>query len=209
MAIAPAVPVALKVSGEPLKALVAVSVSAPAAVASVQPTTARPSVPVVTTEPVHVPSPLATNVTAAPPTGLSLPSVTSTVGAITTVVPTAAVWSAPAAMAIFTAAPGVPVAWKVTRGAASPAQVAVMTLAPAVVPSVQPTLAMPAASVVADVLPQEPPPAVAAKSTVTPLTGLPCLSTTMTLGAVATAVPATAFWASPACTCRASAGPAR
>ena len=68
--------------------------------------------------------------------------------------------------------------------------VAVSELEPAVVPSVQlPTVAMPLALVVADRLVAEPPPEATAKVTDTPLTTLLFTSLTMTLGAVATAVP--------------------
>ena len=70
---APAVPVAVKVSGEPVRpGLVAVSVLAPAVVPSVQlPTVAMPDALVVADAPVTEPPPEATaKVTATPATGL-------------------------------------------------------------------------------------------------------------------------------------------
>ena len=90
-----------------------------------------------------------------------------------------------------------------------PLQVAVSVLAPAVVPSVQlPTVAMPEALVVAEAPVTEPPPAVAAKVTVTPGQTLLRESLTITLGAVATAVPTVAVWLLPAFTVIDAGGPA-
>ena len=111
---------------------------------------------------------------------------------------------------VASAAPAVPVALKLTGEPVRPSQVAVRVLAPTVVPSVQPpTVAMPEASVVTVGPPaMPPPPAVTAKVTLAPLTGLSCASVTMTLGAVATAIPATAVWASPAFRAICAAGPA-
>src|SRR5437016_438659 len=104
----PAVPVAVKVTGLPVRpADVAVSVLAPAVVASVQlPTAAIPVASVVWLGPVMVPFPGATaNVTATPATGLPLASLTMTAGGIGTALPAATVWLFPACSAIWVAAP--------------------------------------------------------------------------------------------------------
>ena len=96
------------------------------------------------------------------------------------------------------AAPAVPVAVKVTEPP-TPAAVAVSVLAPAAGPRVQrPMVATPEASVVGVVPVTEPPPEATAKVTMTPETGLPPASVTLTDGAVATAAPAVATWPSPA-----------
>jgi hypothetical protein len=97
------------------------------------------------------------------------------------------------------AAPGVPVAVKVTGEPLKLPLVAVSVLAPAVVPRVQAGLvATPALSVVT-VLgePNEPPPVTTAKVTDAPLTALPCASVTLTDGAVVTAVATVALWLFP------------
>ena len=86
-----------------------------------------------------------------------------------------------------------PVAVKVTGEPLRLPLVAVKVLAPAVAPSVQlPTVAMPAALVVAGEPVTEPPPEATVKVTLTPGTGLLLVSVTMTLGGVLTAVPAVA-----------------
>ncbi len=199
---APALPVALKVTGEPLRpVLVAVRVLAPAVVPKVQlPTVAMPLALVVAEALVSEPPPLATaKVTFTPDTGLLLASLTMTLGAVATAVPATAVCALPAFRAICLAAPALPVALKVTGEPLRPVLVAVRVLAPAVVPKVQlPTVAMPLALVAAEALVSEPPPLATAKVTFTPDTGLLLASLTMTLGAVATAVPATAVCALPA-----------
>jgi len=90
---------------------------------------------------------------------------------------------------MFAAAPTVPVAENVVL---SPPAVAVSMLPPAVVDSVQePTVATPLASVVAG-LPVTLPSPEAAKLTLTPDTGFPYASVTVTDGAVATDVPTVA-----------------
>ena len=102
-----------------------------------------------------------------------------------------------------------PVAVKVTGEPVRLPLLAVRVLLPAVAPSVQlPTVAMPAALVVAEGPLAEPPPEATAKVTLTPGTGLPWLSVTMTLGGVLTAVPAVADWLSPALRAIWVAGPA-
>lgn len=90
---APAVPVAVKVTGEPVSdPLVAVSVLVPAVVPSVQlPTVAMPSTPVVADNPVPEPPPVAmVKVTATPLTGASVASLTITLGNVVTAVPAVA-----------------------------------------------------------------------------------------------------------------------
>ena len=90
-----------------------------------------------------------------------------------------------------------------------PVIVAVSVFAPAVVPSVQlPTVAIPDAFVVATAPVSSPPPDATANVTDTPSTGLSFASRTSTLGAVATAAPATAVWLFPAWIVICVAGPA-
>src|ERR1019366_3435698 len=91
---APAAPVAVKVRGDPVTPIaVAVRVSAPATAPIVQlPTVAIPDALVVALSPVADPPPVATaNVTATPPSGLLLASLTITLGGVATAVPTVAV----------------------------------------------------------------------------------------------------------------------
>jgi hypothetical protein len=149
---APAVPVALNVTGLPVSpGVVAVSVFVPAVVPSVQPpTVAIPSAPVVWLPPLIVPPPDATaNVTATPETALALASVAFTAGLVLSVDATVAVWLLPAFIKITLAGPGFPVAVKVTGLPVRPDAVAVSVFIPAVVPSVQPpTVAIPSAPVV-------------------------------------------------------------
>src|SRR5437870_2602609 len=117
VAAAPAVPVAVKVTGLPASdADVAVNVFAPAVALSVQlPTVATPLVFVVWLPPVMLPFPGATaNVTATPVTGLPFASLTITDGGALTAVPAVADWLAGLFAAIVAAAPAVPVAVKVT-----------------------------------------------------------------------------------------------
>src|SRR5439155_1346746 len=154
-AAAPAVPVAVNVTGlpvMPLPAAVAVSVFGPAVVPSVhEDTAAIPPGPVVTgVVGFTVPLPAAgANVTATLATGLLNWSWTITAGGVVTAVPTAADWLLPALTAIEVGAPAGPVAVKVTGLPVRPVAVAVSVLAPAVVARVQlATAAMPVASVV-------------------------------------------------------------
>jgi hypothetical protein len=105
---APAVPVAVKVTGEPLRLpLVAVSVLAPAVVPRVQAgLVAMPALSVVTA-PVEAnePPPVATaKVTDTPLTALPCASVTLTDGAVATAVLTVALWLFPPVTAIVVAA---------------------------------------------------------------------------------------------------------
>ena len=90
---APTVPVAVNVTGEPLRLpLVAVSVFDPTVVPNVQlPTVAMPLPFVVADNPVPEPPPVATvNVTLTPETGLLFASFIMTLGADATPVPTVA-----------------------------------------------------------------------------------------------------------------------
>jgi len=185
---APTVPVAENVV---LSApAVTVSVFAPAAVPSVQePTDATPAASVVTGLPLTLPSPEAANVTLTPATGLPYWSVIVTDGAVATAEPTVALCASPALLAMFAGASAVPVAVKLVLSAPA---VAVSVFAPTVIPSVhEPTVATPAASVVAG-LPVTLPSPEAANVTLTPATGFPNASVTVTDGAVPTAEPTVA-----------------
>src|ERR1041384_1244313 len=98
-----------------------------------------------------------------------------------------ALCASPACLAIWLAAAGVAVAVNAT-GVNAPA-LADNPFAPALVPSVQlPTVAMPPAVVTGEAPVRLPPPEVTVKVTVTPATGFPNWSLTITDGAVATAV---------------------
>ena len=191
---APAVPVAEKVTGEPVRpAFVTVSVLAPAVVPSVQePTVAMPLLFVVAVAVVTLPPPLATtNVTLVPEIGLLFTSRTITLGKRLTAVPTVALWLLPPLMAICVATPPVPVAVKVTG--VTPETVAVSVFEPAVPPSVQlEAVAIPLLLVVA--LPPEtlPPPLATENVTLALETTLLFASRTITLGAMLTAVPTAA-----------------
>jgi hypothetical protein len=106
---APAVPVAVKVRGEPVSpALVAVKVFVPAVVPKVQAgDVAIPEALVVTVAGVpSEPPPLATaKVTLTPETGFPCESVTRTLGFVDTAVPTVALWLLPALIVTVLAAP--------------------------------------------------------------------------------------------------------
>jgi hypothetical protein len=108
---APAVPVAVKVTGDPLNdPLVAVTVFAPAVVPSVQAgLAAMPALSVVTAAlEANEPEPVATaKVTDTPLTALPCASVTFTDGAVDTAVPTVALWLFPPFTAIVVAVPEV------------------------------------------------------------------------------------------------------
>src|SRR5712692_4266935 len=110
---APAVPVAVNVTGLPISAsAVAVKVFGPAVVPSVQEVTAAMPLAFVSTAVVGltVPPPVATaKVTAMPATELPLASRTITDGGVATAVPTVAVWALPAFTATWVAAPAVTV----------------------------------------------------------------------------------------------------
>src|SRR5207253_1110675 len=146
-AAAPAVPVAVNVTGLPVSDPdVAVRVLLPAVALSVQlPTVAMPLPLVVCVPPVTLPLPTAgVNVTATSATGFPFASFTITDGGDVTAVPAVADWLVGLFAAIVAAAPAVPVAVKVTGLPVSDPDVAVRVLLPAVALSVQlPTVAMP------------------------------------------------------------------
>ena len=152
VAAAPAVPVAVNVTGLPDKVPeLAVNVFEPAVALSVQlPTVATPLALVVWLAPVIVPFPGATaNVTATCATGFPFASFTITDGGVLTAVPAVADWLVGLFAAIAAAAPAVPVAVKVTGLPVSDPDVAVRVLLPAVALSVQlATVATPLALVV-------------------------------------------------------------
>jgi hypothetical protein len=106
---APAVPVAVKVTGEPLRPpLVAVSVFAPAVVPRVQAgLVATPALSVVTAllEAIEPPPVATAKVTDTPLTALPCASVTFTDGAVATAVLTVALWLFPPFTAIVVAVP--------------------------------------------------------------------------------------------------------
>src|SRR5207237_486853 len=148
-------------------------------------------------------APVDPSVTVAPLTGFPNSSFTVTVIVAAfapedaAIVPGAAATSERAALG----APAVPVAVKVIGLPFTPGAVAVSVFWPAAVPSVQvPTVAMPPASVVWLAPVMLPFPAVTAKVTATPGTGLPLASFTITEGAICTAVPAVTVWLLPAFT---------
>jgi hypothetical protein len=106
---APAVPVAVKVTGEPVSpATVAVSAFAPAVVPKVQSgLLAIPALSVLTAfeEAIDPAPPLTLKVTPTPLTALPCPSVTTTEGAVATAVPTVALCELPPFMTMRVATP--------------------------------------------------------------------------------------------------------
>src|SRR5439155_1651068 len=203
VAAAPAVPVAVNVTGLPASPVaVAVSEFGPAVGPNVHDVTAAIPLAFVVTGVVGltVPPPEATaNVTLTPATGLPFASRTITEAGVATVVPAVADWLFPALSVIELAAPVVPVAVKVTGLPVSPLAVAVSEFGPAVGPSVHDvTAALPLAFVVTGVVGvTEPPPEATATATLTPPTCSPFARPTITEAAVATAVPAVADWLFP------------
>src|SRR5688572_26659702 len=174
----PVVPVAVNVAGLPARPLdVAVRVLVPALGPSVHDVTAAIPFASVVTAVVGstVPPPEATsNMTETPATGLPNWSVTRTEGGIATAVPTGALWSFPALIAMVLADAGVPGAVNVAGLPARPLDVAVRVLVPALGPSVHDvTAAIPFAPVVTAVVGSTvPPPDATANVTGTPATGL-------------------------------------
>src|SRR6184192_38196 len=196
---APAVPVAVNVTGLPVSDPdVAVSVFDPAVALRVHEVrVAIPSDPVLTgVVGVTVPLPAAgVNVTATPPTGFPFASFTITDGGDVTAVPAVADWLVGLFAAIAAAAPAVPVAVKVTGLPVSDPDVAVRVLLPAVALSVQlPTVAMPLPLVVCVPPVTLPLPAAGVNVTATSATGFPFASFTITDGGEPTAVPTVAVW---------------
>jgi len=108
----------------------------------------------------------------------------------------------------FVAASATPVAVKVSGDPARPDTVAVMVLAPDALPNCQlVTVAIPRELVVTLLGDTAPPPDVTAKATVTPETGLPTASVTVTLGDIVTLSDTVAVWLSPAFTAIVAAAP--
>src|SRR5437870_4640415 len=197
VAAAPAVPVAVKVTGLPESDPdVAVKVFEPAVALNVQlPTVATPLVLVVWLPPVIVPLPGGTaNVTATPTTGFPFASLTITDGGALTAVPAVAHRLAPLFAAIVAAAPAVPVAVKVTGLPESAAELAVKVFDPAVALSVHVVrAAIPSDPVLTGVVGVTVPlPAAGVNVTATPATGFPLASLAITDGGALTAVPAVA-----------------
>src|SRR5207245_7473809 len=156
---------------------------------------ARPAAFVVALDPtsVAVGDPLATLAVTTTPawlTGLPLASWSCTTGCCASGTPLRAVLEGGVVTTTFVAAPAVPVAVKVTGLPASVPDVAVSVFVPAVGPRVQDVAAaMPSAPVVAVGGVTVPLPGWTAKFTVTPATGLPLASFTITEGGGVTAVP--------------------
>src|SRR5437867_2722459 len=124
-------------------------------------------------------------------TGLPLASWSWSAGCCAKATPLCAVLDGAVVSASFVAAPAVPSAVNVTGLPVSPLDVAVSVFVPAVVLSVQlPTVAIPLPFVVWVPPVTLPLPAAAAKVTVTPCTGLPLPSCTITDGGELTALPA-------------------
>jgi hypothetical protein len=171
----PALPVAVKVTEVLVRPLtLAVRVFAPATVPRVQlPTVAIPLALVICDAPEMLPPPVTTaKVTATPATGLLKESLTRTLGASGTAVPTVTPWLFPLLVAICEATPAVPVAVKVTEVLVSPVTLTVRVLTPATVPIVHlPRAAIPLALVVCAAPVRLPPPEAMAKVTGTPATG--------------------------------------
>src|SRR5438552_4739774 len=132
----------------------------------------------------------AAHVTVTPATGLLFASLTSTMCGVCSRVATCPVRLSPELFASVAAAPAVPVAVNVTGLPASPVAVAVSEFGPAVGPNVHDvTAAIPLAFVVTGVVRLTvPPPEATANVTLTPATGLPFASCTITEGGVATVV---------------------
>jgi hypothetical protein len=93
--------------------------------------------------------------------------------------------------------PATPVALKVTGDPDRPVEVAVTVFVPGVVPRVRSVEAFPSEPVSPDVADSAPFPEVMANATLTPLTGLPTESFTITTNGLAKAVPKTPLWPLP------------
>jgi hypothetical protein len=202
---APTVPVALNVTGLPVKPVTAaVTALAPAVAPSVQlVSVAMPNAFVLTVAGLtglSVPPPaVVVNVTTTPATGLPPASVTFTLGGALTAVSTTAVCVTDELAAIVVGLPTMPVAEKTIGLPVSPLDAAEILFAPATAPSVQlVSAAIPLAFVttvagLAGLI--EPPPPVTVNVTLTPATAVPPASVTFTLGGAVTAEPAVALCA--------------
>jgi hypothetical protein len=178
------VPVAVNVIGLPVKEPEeAVTVFAPAVVPRVRVAEASPVEVVITLVGLSVPPPAVTaKVTVVPETGLPLASVTLTVNGFTSACPALPDWLLPLTIARFVAVgvAVVPVAVNVIGLPDKEPAEAVTVLAPAAPPRVRAVVANPRALEVAVLGFTAPPPAVTANVTVTPETGLPLVSLTLT-----------------------------
>src|SRR5437588_137220 len=197
VAAAPAVPVAVNVTGLPeSEPDVAVKVFEPAVALSVQlPTVAMPLPLVVWLPPVSVPFPGATaNVTATPVTGFPFASLTLPAVPARRAAAPGADWLVGLFAAIVAAAPAVPVAVNVTGLPESDPDVAVKVFEPAVALSVHELrAAIPSDPVLTGVVGVTVPlPSAGVNVTATPATGFPFASFTITDGGEPTAVPAVA-----------------
>src|ERR1043166_2339828 len=180
---ASAVAVAVNVTGLPWSVPdVAVKVFGPAALPRVQLVTAAlPLALVVCEAPVTLPPPVpGANVTATPATGLANASRTTTAGGTVTAVPTVAVWPSPALLAIDAAAAAVTPTLAVAVTGVTPLRIALIGFVSALV-----ELSVPVIWPFAPVGPLGWASAlfapVAARATVTPLTGLPNSSFAVTV----------------------------
>src|SRR5437879_24891 len=132
---------------------------------------------------------------AAPLAGVPVAAAPVTAGGGPTAAPLVADWLVALVTATVAAAPAVPVAVKVTGLPESDPELAVRVLLPAVALSVQlPTVATPLVLVVWLPPVTVPLPVAAANVTVTPVTGFPFASFTITDGGALTAFPAVADW---------------
>jgi len=125
-------------------------------------------------------------------TGLLFASCSWSTGCRANVTPLCALLDGAVVITSFVAVPAVPVAVNVTGLPVKPLAVAVTVFVPTAFPRVHDvTVAIPLPFVVAGFVPlTDPLPAVTANVTVTPATGLPLASVTITAGGEATAVPA-------------------
>src|SRR5439155_4564726 len=135
-----------------------------------------------------------------PATALPFASLTSTTWGVGNDVPTGPVRLFPEFFTSVAAAPAVPVAVKVSGLPVSVPDVTVRVFGPAVGPNVQEvTAVIPFAPVATGVVGLTvPEPDATANVTLTPATGFPFASRTITDGAISTAVPAVAVCPSPA-----------
>ncbi len=162
------------------------------------PTVAVPSLPVAVSGASTLPLPAATcHCTAAPATGLSPSSWTTTTGLTGAACPAAWVWLSPVTIARDAAEPVVAVAAKVTGLPSAPVTEARNSCSTPGSPRVQAEArAIPSLPVVALAPRTTPPPLVTLKVTATPAFGVP-LTVTFTAGAMAMAVCPTAVWPLP------------
>src|SRR5437764_411318 len=184
VAAAPAVPVAVKVTGLPESVPdVAASLLLPAVVPRVQlPTVAIPLASLIWVAPVTLPLPgPGAKVTDTPETGLPNASVTSTDGAIKTAPPAGAVCPPPPWGAIVAAAAGFTATSAVCVTVTVPFTMAVTVFVPAAVELKAPVIWPLVLVVPAGCVSVTPVTGLAARVTVAPLTGLPFASFTVTV----------------------------